>query len=171
MERYKRIFKEESVFKKLVYVGQKEKFILEMGLAKANHTSFSFTIDVFKGKRDIGGGANHSLMIKIMPELKKYIDLHLADENGVPMHAVENGYYYLENPHTYNTEVVANHFRINEHEAKKLQDDVKNKKMSKDDLSKWVDSQKSRWAKEAKDCIHWLHNLDDTKEYKTNVTY
>jgi hypothetical protein len=40
------------------------------------------------------GGAIHDQIAKQMPELKPLLLVHLADENGVPMHAYENAAYW-----------------------------------------------------------------------------
>jgi hypothetical protein len=41
-------------------------------------------------------GMLHERILKAFPQLAPIIALHLADEDGVPMHAVENGRYWLE---------------------------------------------------------------------------
>ena len=43
-----------------------------------------------------GYGMLHDLILEHCPELAPLADLHLSDINGVPMHAVENGWYWLE---------------------------------------------------------------------------
>jgi hypothetical protein len=40
------------------------------------------------------GGAIHDQIAKQMPELKSLLLVHLADDNGVPMHAYENAGYW-----------------------------------------------------------------------------
>lgn len=42
----------------------------------------------------ISAGAIHKEIAKRMPELKPFLLVHLADENGVPMHAYENAAYW-----------------------------------------------------------------------------
>lgn len=85
------------------------------------------------------------------------IALHLSDIDGVPMYAVENGYYFLcaargkeQTEYTYKT--VAKHLRITEAEAEALA--PYNRAMFED----FVEAQKPRWKQEADACI-LKHNL------------
>jgi hypothetical protein len=165
--------KEATVFMKHIkFKGPKNSYVLNIGLNKTNHIYFAFTLDVLNSRgRYIGGGADHETMLKVFPELSKYINLHLSAETGVPMHAVDNGFYYLQNPHQYGRDVVAKHFRISKGDAGKLQKEVKSGEMDKEGLASYVKSQMPRWKKEAQQCIHWMASLDDSKQYKTDVTW
>lgn len=40
-------------------------------------------------------GAAHDLLLRTWPELAPLVALHLSDIDGVPMHAVANGWYWL----------------------------------------------------------------------------
>jgi len=40
------------------------------------------------------GGCIHEEIIKHFPELQPLVDIHLADEDGVPMHAYSNASYF-----------------------------------------------------------------------------
>ena len=67
---------------------------------------------------DFGGGCCHEEILKQFPEFRKFVDLHLCDCYGVPLYAVENGYYCLSNEPT---EKVIDYLRITEEEYKHLQ--------------------------------------------------
>jgi len=64
----------------------------------APHFGITVDVDRWSGGRwvDDSGGCQHSLVRKLFGD--KYDDLialHLSDINGLPMHAVENGWYWL----------------------------------------------------------------------------
>ena len=71
---------------------------------KNGHNDFSITASVYLaphwggGNRDqffISGGCCHDDILAAQPNLKIFVDLHLADVNGAPTCAVENGFYHL----------------------------------------------------------------------------
>lgn len=68
---------------------------------KNGHQDFAITADIWeKGKLRtdrywIMGGCCHEEIIATRPDLKIFVDLHLCDYKGIPMHAVENGFYHL----------------------------------------------------------------------------
>lgn len=70
---------------------------------KNGHADFSITATVYekdKPKNDrntICCGCCHESILEARPDLKLFIDLHLADVTGVPMYAVANGFYHLKN--------------------------------------------------------------------------
>lgn len=94
-------------------------------------------------------GSLHKQMEEEHPgEYTDAIALHLSDIDGVPMYAVENGYYFLqvargniEGEYTYET--VAKHLRISVEDANKLQT------YNKDQFTQFVEDQKPRWKAEA----------------------
>ncbi len=88
------------------------------------------------------GGMMHEEIIKHFPDMADLIALHLSDENGVPMYAVENGHYHLGNLGT-----CAHYMRVTEDE---LIAALKERGISnKDNFAKWVETLKPRWKKEA----------------------
>src|SRR6187431_1139451 len=68
---------------------------------KNGHQDFSITGNLYEADKpkidryNICGGCIHDEIIKFYPEFKQFIDLHLSDYEGIPMYAVENGFYHL----------------------------------------------------------------------------
>lgn len=82
------------------------------------HEDFAITADVYvAGKRGdrnmISCGCCHDDIMEVAPEFKPFIDLHLSDCHGVPMHAISNGFYHLKNS---SKAVAINYLRIDEAE-------------------------------------------------------
>ena len=115
-------------------------------MSKTNREYFSITYEALWRGRCESCGAGHETIRKYFgTQFDDVIPMHLADAEGVPMYALENGFYYLQNPDEFGSEVVANHFRISLEEVETL------RHLSKDQLSQWVEHQKPRWADEAKE--------------------
>ncbi len=83
--------------------GEKADIIVEIRLndeCKNGNQDFAITADIYKaGKRGdknhISGGCCHDEILKAFPEFKIFVSLHLCDYKGIPMYAVENGFYHL----------------------------------------------------------------------------
>lgn len=102
-------------------------------------------------------GCIHEDILETIPNFKQIVDLHLSDLDGVPMHSVENGWYWAGGTR-WNTEKendppnvkhLASHLRIDENEAQNIVDKVLKKEMTKEDFSEFVKNQKTRWNEEA----------------------
>lgn len=69
---------------------------------KNGHQDFAITATTWeKGKPKIDkysimAGCCHDEILKAKPELEMFVTLHLCDYKGIPMHAVENGFYHLQ---------------------------------------------------------------------------
>ena len=67
------------------------------------HEDFSITADFWKLKKPrtdknwIMGGCCHEEILKLRPDLKIFVDIHLNDFRGYPMYYIENGFYHLKN--------------------------------------------------------------------------
>jgi hypothetical protein len=61
------------------------------------HEDFAITADIYSDKYWLIGCCCHDEILEAFPEFKIFVDLHLSDADGVPMHAVANGYYHLKN--------------------------------------------------------------------------
>lgn len=108
-------------------------------------------------------GAMGETLVKFMPELAMVESLHLADDDGVPMHAVENGfYYYSGDAHEYERESrhhadptdtprarAARRLRITEAE---LPEGIK----TKEEFVAFVDTLRPRWKEEAAQALAFL---------------
>ena len=68
---------------------------------KNGHQDFSITANIFKHgepkteRNSLGGGCCHDAILKIAPEFKQFVNLHLCDKDGIPMYASANGYYHI----------------------------------------------------------------------------
>ena len=111
---------------------------------------FSVTGTVYKanrrGERDarfrdcLQGGCIHETILKAFPELSDVVALHLANIDGVQRHAVEIGWYWVQEGNVGN---LAGLLRISREKAEELMS------ISKEEFVKFVESQKPRWKSEA----------------------
>ncbi len=77
-----------------------------------------------KGKFE-AGGCLHDEIVQVWPDLQILADIHLSDENGIPPHAVENGFYFAggfpkEFSDARSPKKLAKLFRITEKEANEI---------------------------------------------------
>lgn len=65
------------------------------------HQDFAITANIYEagkpktGRYYLSGGCCHDEILKAFPEFKIFVNLHLCDYKGIPMHAVANGYYHM----------------------------------------------------------------------------
>ena len=66
------------------------------------HQDFSITGDIIKNGSHITGGSIHKEILKYFPEFEIFVKLHLSDFKGIPMYAIQNGFYHLKSDMTEN---------------------------------------------------------------------
>ena len=112
-----------------------------------SHPHFSVTGNLTENHRWASGGCLHELILSKFPHLSDAISLHLSDDSGIPMYALENGFYYCKNRQgrklEYSAQTVADHFRIPLKQVPSI------RRMTKDELAAWIETQKPRWKAEA----------------------
>lgn len=146
--------------------------------------TFSLTGEEWRSQRDLtrhrnnrdyeggllGLGVMNALILETFPELATFARLHLAGEDGEPMHAVENGWYaYSGDSHAYERRSsyhrnptdtphgrAARTLRITEEE---LPEDIPDKEA----FAAFVETLRPRWAEEAAEGKRLL-GITDTKE-------
>jgi len=69
------------------------------------------------------GGCIHDEVLRHFPHLKPLVDIHLSDDEGLPMHAYSNagywaGHYEIEREK--NTEMLAQHLRVSKDQANEM---------------------------------------------------
>lgn len=108
------------------------------------------------------GGCIHEIISKLRPDLNPLIALHLSDVTGLPMYALENGYYHLEGymgtaayNHTMTKKGVADYLRITEKEVETLA----RTGVSKVDFSKFIISKLDLYKKQAIEAIEFIETL------------
>jgi len=87
----------------IFYDGGKSRTDIEIRLndeCRNGHEVFSLTAEILeKDKRNrwfgAGGGCCHEHILKLQPDLKPFAELHLSDQDGVPMHAFSNAFYWF----------------------------------------------------------------------------
>jgi hypothetical protein len=73
---------------------------------------------------EVSGGCIHEEIIAQLPQLKPLCDIHLSDENGVPMHAYANAEYWAgdSKSQTVDLAMLAKHLRVDQQEALEMID-------------------------------------------------
>jgi hypothetical protein len=126
---------------------------------------FSVTGSVWEGYKSERtwsmGGCIHDIVAKHFPQVRSLIPLHLSDLEGVPMHALANGHYWVsgcvdgklgqkwtpEQSQAECREILKNHFRITDEEAGEVISLTVHG--GKESLSAWVEQRKAVWKVEA----------------------
>ena len=136
---------------------------------KNGHQDFAITGDIYeagKPKIDryhIGGGCIHDDILKYFPEFEPFVNLHLCDYKGAPMHASANMHYNMRegfnktkpNSPKFLSEYCS-YYRITESQFKQLQ-------KAENEIQFALLLEKldvlGQWEKEAKEAIKYLEKL------------
>lgn len=138
---------------------------------KNGHNDFAITADLwrkgtkaFKDYQLNSCGCLHEIILKAKPSLKIFVDLHLSNEEGEPMYAVENGYYHLQGVrgeaaynHTCTLSNFASYMRVTTDVAEWAVKYIH----TKPHFIEWVDSLRDGWRNEAREAKQVLQQLID----------
>ena len=123
------------------------------------------------------GGCVHEQILAQFPQLELLCDIHLSDENGVPMHAYENAGYWAGQTKYKQLDLatLANHLRVDQQEAFEM---IQYIEMYWGDLDAittpamaWKDAIENygyliRWQKEADEARKMLNQIAQLEEAK-----
>lgn len=84
--------------------GNKTRTVIKCQLAddcRNGHEHFSLTAVIWENRGnnhwvDVGGGCCHEHILALAPEFSPFAALHLSDQDGVPMHAFANAWYWFQ---------------------------------------------------------------------------
>jgi len=136
---------------------------------KNGHQDFAITGDIYTKDKPmtdrycIKGGCIHEDILKARPDLKIFVNLHLCDFDGIPMHPTANGFYFLTNGFN-NTPIESPNFRAEYCDYYRItgnQFDVLKK--SKNQIQFYLNLVKlsilDQWKAEAKKAIYLLEEM------------
>ncbi len=116
--------------------------------------------------REAGGGADHDAILQVFPRLAPVIALHLSDDEGVPMHAIDNALYFAGQSRyadARNLDALARHLRITPEDAMVLATFCDLARGAGEDarpvMAAFIDGQRERWAAEAAAAVALLDDL------------
>ena len=113
-------------------------------------------------------GMMHDELLEHWPNLKPLADIHLSEDDGVPMHAVANAWYWAGGNKEWckgakndppRADYLASHLRIPLADAEAMVSRVAAGEMNKEDMHRFVEAQKPRWKAEAEAAIALIKSL------------
>lgn len=136
---------------------------------KNGHQDFAITGDIYQkdkpkiDKYHLSGGCIHDEILAARPDLKIFVDLHLCDYKGIPMHPIANGLYFLKegfnncNPNdTKFAQEYCDYYRITLDQYNVL-------KESKNKIQYYLNLKRlkilDQWEKQANEAIKLLENM------------
>jgi hypothetical protein len=113
------------------------------------------------------GGTMHEEILKAFPKLKPVVLVHLADDNGTPMHTVTNGWYFYSGGHidyetkNYGPEYITRQGTPHERAARALNIPAEDLPtgLDKTDFEAFAKSLRDRWSQQARTAIELLESL------------
>jgi hypothetical protein len=130
---------------------------------------FSVTGTVEANGYFVSGGCLHDIISRLCPDLRLVIPLHLSDDTGEPMHAIENALYHAgafagaswdtKDDYGPKVDVLADHLRIDVPTACALIVDTlacPDMDSRRQYMATFVESQRPRWAAEAAAALAFL---------------
>ena len=117
---------------------------------------------------DISSGCCHDGILKVYPEFRPFVDLHLCDAKGAPMYPEANGFYFLEKKNK--QDVAKSYLRLTEPEYERIKATASDRLCLKYLL--YDMGIVARWEREAKEAIKLLEELtgktftDDSRRYQ-----
>lgn len=121
---------------------------------------WSVTGWIIKGSgrdREETGGAIGEKLVEYFPEIAPFVPLHLSDGKGVPMFAIENGWYYKI---TKNPSALKDHLRLTDKETDILMNVIDKQSFR---YVICVNGISKRWKKDSDEAIHLLEKLTGKK--------
>lgn len=165
--------KTASIKHQITVIKPTEKAVIRIQLAddcRNGHEHFSITADIYdktpRGWRESGGGCCHEHILKLRPALAPFVVLHLSDQDGIPVHAIANGIYWINGaaavPTKYGPDqtpaecarIAADHLRATPEEIATMVATVR----TEAELSEWLETHgfRARWKAEAQAAIRQL---------------
>jgi hypothetical protein len=120
---------------------------------------FAITGEFYRQGRLEACGCLHDEIAEVFPEFKLFILLHLADQKGIPMYAVENGFYFLKEGNFKN---LAKHLRASNSQMQEIRSsEIETEK----DFAALIKGMGflEKWEKEANEAISILESLTGEK--------
>jgi len=145
-----------------------EKIVVKIKLhddCRNGHFDFSITADISEKRGNnkfvwTAEGCCHNEILNKFPKFKQFVNLHLSDFRGVPMYAIENGFYHLrdkEKTEEQRKKIVTEYLRCTEQEFYTL--DNAGDKLHFQYLVESVLNLPARWQQEASAAIAELEKL------------
>lgn len=119
------------------------------------------------GRDADSGGADHEAILRAFPQLDRFVELHLSDPDGVPMHALANSWYWYSHwdgkgthgvPGRSDYEVACRTLRVGAIPA-----EIPRQRNGEGNIPAefvaFVDAQRERWANEAREARKMLESL------------